>query len=150
MSQLKKGNWTPTEDKRLLKVKKSKNSTEELKNLAQRWSRDYKNVYNHWQYLHYRKSENNEDYDGVMEFTIDTTIKEPARSDSSEVARMKRGLDLVIPKLTVNGGSIPISNKLANSAKRYLIETYTENKFTISRQREKGKETGFSRIFKRK
>lgn len=150
MPRLKKGNWTPKEDKQLLKVKRG-TSTDKLRELAAEWGRDYHNLYNHWMYLITKgeKADGNGDDGGVMEFVIDTTITEPTRSDTAEIARMKRGLDMVIPKLKPNGGSIPIINKLAHSAKRHLENTYPENRFTISRERSKGKETGYSRIFKR-
>lgn len=150
MPRLKKGNWTPKEDKILLKVKRGA-STEKLRELATEWGRDYHNLYNHWMYL-ITKAESNTDTDddGVMEFHIDTTVMAPSRSDSAEISRMKRGLDLVAPKLEINGGSIPIVNKLAHSAKRYLDTAYPGKRFTVSRERRQGKETGFSRIFRRK
>ena len=148
MPRLKKGNWTPKEDKILLKVKRGA-STEKLRELATEWGRDYHNLYNHWMYLITKKEKEAGVDDSVMEFHIDTTITTPSRSDTAEIARMKRGLDLVIPDLQPNGGSIPIINKLAHSAKRHLEVTYPKHRFTISRERKGGKETGFSRIFKR-
>lgn len=150
MSTLKKGNWTPKEDNTLLKIKKGV-STEKLRQLAAKWDREYHNLYNHWMYLITKKENGtNDDDEGIMEFHIDTTVMAPSRSDSAEISRMKRGLDLVAPKLEINGGSIPIINKLAHSAKRYLDTAYPDKRFTVSRERRQGKETGFSRIFRRK
>lgn len=144
---MRKGDWIPKEDKQLLKIKRG--NTDGLRQLAAEWGRDFRNLYNHWIYLIEKGEKKGDISDDAMEFVIDTTITSPVRSDNVEVSRMKRGLDLVIPKLEVNGGSVAISNKLAHSAKRHLESAYPKNRFTLSRQREKGRETGFTRIFKR-
>lgn len=166
MKTSSRGNWQASQIARMKKIKRNNNTRESLKALAVEWNVNYHKLYTKWDYenrkingeLPFQKDKAHAS--GVsrasngtlepMQFTIDTTVTTPKRSDPEDVVRMKMGLQTVIPQLQPNKGSIIIPAKLSSSAKKFLGDEWPKNVFTVVRQRHAGKETGFSRIFKRR
>lgn len=138
--------WDPKHVEMLRNVPRNDDTKKELTKLAVKLKRTYNSIY--WKWWSIQDEKQTESYEAMV-FIIDTSITTPKRADSADVIRMKKGLDLVIPKLPVNGGSIPIPNKFSGSAKKHLEDKYGEMRFSFSRIKERGRDTGTTRIFRK-
>jgi hypothetical protein len=149
--------WKPGRVKQIRKIKLGDpDARKKLLILSTNWGLTRNQVYQKWMYenkekIQKKKAEAQETIiDPDFRFELIPGRIEFNRVDNAELVQLKKGLDLIIPKLGIKEGAFTIKNKYVNKAKSYMKEKYPEMVMRCTALTEvkdkKPVQTGFTRI----